>query len=44
MVALEGFTAPAPYKIEVLLESIARGAEGVNNVEGGREAKVIIEE
>jgi hypothetical protein len=31
----EGFTAPVPCKIEVLLGSVARGAivEGVNDVE-----------
>jgi hypothetical protein len=42
----EGFAAPAPYKTEALLESIVRGAivEGVNDVEGGREVKFVIEE
>jgi hypothetical protein len=42
----EGFAAPTPYKIEALLGSVARGAivEGVNDVEGGLEAKFIIEE
>jgi hypothetical protein len=42
----EVFTAPAPYKTEALLRSVAQGAvvEGVDNVEGGREAKFIIEE
>jgi hypothetical protein len=42
----EGFVALAPCKTEALLGSIARGAvvEGVNNVEGGREAKFVIEE
>jgi hypothetical protein len=32
----KGFAAPAPCKIEALLESIARGAivEGVNDVDG----------
>jgi hypothetical protein len=42
----EGFAAPAPYKTEALLRSIARGAvvEGVDDVEGGREAKFVIEE
>jgi hypothetical protein len=46
MVDEEGFAAPAPYKIEALLRSVARGAivEGVNDVEGGHEAKFIIEE
>jgi hypothetical protein len=42
----EGFVAPTPCKIEVLLESIARGAviEGIDDVEGGREAEVVIKE
>jgi hypothetical protein len=42
----EGFAARAPYQIEALLGSIAWGAivEGVNDVEGGREAKFIFEE
>jgi hypothetical protein len=40
----EGFATP--YKIEVLLGSVAQGVviEGVDNVEGGREAEVVIEE
>jgi hypothetical protein len=42
----EGFAAPAPCKIEDLLGSVAQGAvvEGVDDVEGGREAKFVIEE
>jgi hypothetical protein len=42
----EAFAAPAPYKTLALLRSIARGAvvEGVDDVEGGREAKFVIEE
>jgi hypothetical protein len=44
----EGFAAPgpAPYKIEALLRFVARGAivEGVNDVEGKREGKVVIDE
>jgi hypothetical protein len=42
----EGFATPTPYKTEALLGSVARGAivEGVDNVEGGREAEVVIEE
>jgi hypothetical protein len=42
----EGFAAPMPYKTEALLRSVARGAvvEGVDDVEGGHEAKFIIEE
>jgi hypothetical protein len=42
----EGFAAPTPYKAEALLGSVARGAivEGVDDVEGGREAKFVIEE
>jgi hypothetical protein len=42
----EGFTAPAPCKTEALLGSIARGAvvEGVNDMEGGREAEVVVKE
>jgi hypothetical protein len=42
----EGFVALAPYKTEALLESVARGAivEGVDNMEGEREVKVVIEE
>jgi hypothetical protein len=48
MVDEEGFAAPAPApcKTDVLLRFIAQGAivECVNNVDGGREAKVVIEE
>jgi hypothetical protein len=42
----EGFVAPTPCKIEALLGSVAWGAivEGVDDVEGGREAKFIVEE
>jgi hypothetical protein len=42
----EGFTAPVPCKIEVLLGSVAQGAvvEGVNDVEWGHEGKVVVEE
>jgi hypothetical protein len=42
----EGFAAPTPYKTEALLRSVARGAvvEGVDDVEGGHEAKFVIEE
>jgi hypothetical protein len=42
----EGFATPAPCKIDVLLGSVARGAvvEGVNDMEGGRQAKVVVEE
>jgi hypothetical protein len=42
----EGFFAATPYEIEVLLESVVWGAtiEGVNDVEGAREAKGVIEE
>jgi hypothetical protein len=44
----EDFAAAAatPYKTEVLLRSVAWGAavEGVNDVEGAREAKGVIEE
>jgi hypothetical protein len=42
----EGFAAPAPCRTEALLGFIARVAtvEGIDNVEGGREAKVVIEE
>jgi hypothetical protein len=42
----EGFTAPAPCKTEALLGSIAWGAiiEGVDDIEGGCEVKVIIKE
>jgi hypothetical protein len=36
----EDFIVPAPYKTKVLLGFVARGAvaEGVNNMEGAREA------
>jgi hypothetical protein len=42
----EGFTTPAPCKIGALLGSVVGGAvvEGVDDVEGGREAKIVIEE
>jgi hypothetical protein len=42
----EGFAAAAPYETEVLLGSVAWGAaiEGVNDVEGAREAEGVIEE
>jgi hypothetical protein len=42
----EGFATLAPYKTEALLESVARGAivEGVDNMEGEHEVKVVIEE
>jgi hypothetical protein len=42
----EGFVAAAPYKIEVLLESVAWGAtvEGVDDMEGAWEAEGVIEE
>ncbi len=42
----EGFAAPAPCKTEALLGSIAWGIvlEGVDDVEGGREAEFVIEE
>jgi hypothetical protein len=42
----EGFVAATPYKIEVLLESVAWGAtvEGVDDMEGAWEAKGVIEE
>jgi hypothetical protein len=42
----DGFAAPATYKTEALLRSIAWGAivEGVDDVEGGREAEFIIKE
>jgi hypothetical protein len=42
----EGFAAPAPCRTEALLRSIGRGAvvEGVDDMEGGREAEVVIEE
>jgi hypothetical protein len=46
MVDEEGFAAPAPYKTEALLRSVPRGTivEGVDDMEGGREAEFIIEE
>jgi hypothetical protein len=42
----DGIAALVPYKTEALLGSVARGAvvEGVDDMEGGREAKFIIEE
>jgi hypothetical protein len=42
----EGFVVPAPCKTEVLLGSVARGdvVEGVNDMEGGCEAEVVIKE
>jgi hypothetical protein len=42
----EGIAAPAPCKTEDLLGSVAQGAvvEGVDDVEGGREAIFVIEE
>jgi hypothetical protein len=42
----EGYATAAPYEIEVLLRSVARGAivEGVDNMEGGWEAKGVVEE
>jgi hypothetical protein len=44
----EGFVVPAsaPCKTEALLRSVARGAvvEGVDDVDGGRGTKVIVEE
>jgi hypothetical protein len=46
MVDKEGFTALAPCKTEALIGSVARGdvVEGVDNMEGGRRAEVVIEE
>jgi hypothetical protein len=46
MVDEEGFAATAPCETETLLRSVARGAvvEGVDGMEGGREAEVVIEE
>jgi hypothetical protein len=46
MVDEEGFAAPAPYKTEALLRSVARGAvvEGVDDVEGGHGAEFVVEE
>jgi hypothetical protein len=42
----EGFAVPATYKTEALLRSIVRGAvvEGVDDMEGGHDVKVVIEE
>jgi hypothetical protein len=42
----EGFAATTPYKTEVLLRSIAWGAtvEGVDDIEGAREAEGVIKE
>jgi hypothetical protein len=42
----EGFVAAAPCKTEVLLGSVAWGAavEGVDDMEGAREAEGVIEE
>jgi hypothetical protein len=42
----EGFAFAAPCKIEALLESIPWGAvvEGVDDVEGAREAEGVVEE
>jgi hypothetical protein len=42
----KGFVAAAPYETEVLLVSIAWGAiaEGVDDVEGAREAEGVVEE
>jgi hypothetical protein len=42
----EGFVAVSPCEIEVLLGSIAWGAiaEGVDDVEGAREAEGVVEE
>jgi hypothetical protein len=42
----EGFAASAPCKTEDLLGFVARSVavEGVDNVEGGREAEVVVEE
>jgi hypothetical protein len=46
MVNEEGFVVPVPCETEALLGSIARGAiaEGVDDMEGVREAKGVIEE
>jgi hypothetical protein len=46
MVDEEGFVVPAPYKTKALLKSVARGAiaEGVDDMEGAREAEGVIEE
>jgi hypothetical protein len=42
----EGFATAAPCETEVLLGYVAQGAaaEGVDDVEGAREAKGVIEE
>jgi hypothetical protein len=42
----EGFASPAPCKTEALLRFVVCGTivEGVNDVEGGREAEFNIEE
>jgi hypothetical protein len=42
----EGFATPTPYKTEALLGSVAQGVVvgGADDVEGGREAEVVIEE
>jgi hypothetical protein len=41
----EGFATAAPCEIEVLLGYVAQGAaEGVDDVEGAREGKGVIEE
>jgi hypothetical protein len=42
----EGFVAPTPYETAVLLESIVQGVvvEGVDDVDGAREAEGVIEE
>jgi hypothetical protein len=42
----EGFAAPAPCKTEALLRSVVRGAvvESIDDVEGGCEAKSVVEE
>jgi hypothetical protein len=46
MVNEEGFIVPVPCETEALLGSIARGAiaEGVDDMEGVREAEGVIEE
>jgi hypothetical protein len=42
----EGFVAPVTCKTEALLKSVAQGTivEGVDDVEGGHEAKFVVEE
>jgi hypothetical protein len=42
----EGFATAPPYKTEALLESVVWGAvtEGINDMEGAREAKGVLEE